>query len=488
MLLSLLVTAVFLVYLIASFFVFSYSLAQLSLIYYYKKASYSHPPKLISLPEALPFVTIQLPIYNEYYVIDGLIDSILLIDYPNHLLEIQFLDDSSDETSTIIASRMQEFTQKRILVKHIRRDNRIGYKAGALEFGLNMAKGSLIAIFDADFRPPKEFLRQTVSFFERESVGVVQTRWGHINEKFSILTQLQAFGLDAHFSIEQVGRNTLGSFINFNGTAGVWRKETIIDAGSWSADTLTEDLDLSYRAQLKGWEFIYLEDIVCPAELPVSMHAIKAQQYRWTKGAAECLLKNYQKLLFHPNIASITKIHGFYHLANSSIFVMLLLIGILSVPLTIFHDKIIYLKSLYPVLYYFQLSWFVLAYFYWIPFRQKHIGIGLFLKRFFQFLILMMGLSWNNTLAVLEGWAGKKTPFVRTPKFNIQGIGATWKSNKYLQNIFGLNLIGELCLFFYFLLAVLYDFRYANTGLLPFHLMLTLGFGSMLVFVWKHKK
>ncbi len=485
---SLLATIAAIVYLMATFFVFSYSLVQISLIFYYKRAAKISISNTTSNPNTLPFVTIQLPVYNEFYVVDGLIDAILEINYPKNLLEIQFLDDSSDETSNVISSRIEAFSNRGILAKHIRRESRIGYKAGALEYGLKMAQGSFITIFDADFRPPKDFLMQTIPFFDDKMVGVVQTKWGHTNEDFSILTQLQAFGLDAHFSIEQVGRNTMGSFINFNGTAGIWRKETIIDAGGWSADTLTEDLDLSYRAQMKGWKFVYLEGVVCPAELPVSMHAVQAQQYRWTKGAAECLLKNYQKLVAHPNISMSTKLHGFYHLANSSIFVMLLLIGVLSFPLFFLIDKISFLQAFSPILYYFQISWFVLAYFYWIPFRRKKLGFFKFLIRFPLFLIMMMGLSWSNSLAVLEAWVGKKTPFVRTPKFNIQSGALAWKKNKYLQNVLGLNVLGELFLFIYFLIVVYYEYTLKIFNLLPFHLMLLAGFGIMLFFTWRHKK
>ena len=208
-------------------------------------------------------------------------------DYPREKLEIQVLDDSTDETVEIVAKWVEYGQQKGLDIQHIRRTDRAGFKAGALQHGLELANGDLVAIFDADFMPQQDFLKKTVAYFQDPEIGVVQTRWGHLNQDYSLLTRVQAFGLDAHFTVEQSGRSQAGSFINFNGTAGVWRKKCIVDAGGWSADTLTEDLDLSYRAQLKGWKFKYLQDVVAPAELPVIMSAIKSQQYRWNKGAAE---------------------------------------------------------------------------------------------------------------------------------------------------------------------------------------------------------
>ena len=257
-----------------------------------------------------PKVTVQLPVYNELYVIERLINTVCEFDYPKDLFEIQVLDDSTDETVNIIAAKIKEKLLEGFDIHHVRRPKRVGYKAGALKYGNEIAKGDFIAIFDADFIPSMDFLKKTIPYFHDENIGVVQTRWGHINKDYSLLTRLQAFGLDAHFTIEQSGRSSGDHFINFNGTAGVWRLDCINDAGGWQADTLTEDIDLSYRAQEKGWKFKYLEDFESPAELPVAMSALKSQQYRWTKGAAECSVKNLKLIFNSKNVSSRSKFHG----------------------------------------------------------------------------------------------------------------------------------------------------------------------------------
>ncbi len=283
-------------YLLVMLMLFIYSMGQLHLTFAYLKARKTIDETTPAI-ENYPFVTVQLPIYNEEYVIERLIDSICKLNYPAGKLEIQVLDDSTDESVKLIAKKIKAYQQQGINIKHLQRPSRIDFKAGALAYGLNQAKGEFIAIFDADFMPPPDFLLKTIPYFNTSKVGVVQTRWGHINKEYSLFTKVQAFALNAHFSVEQTGRNYSHSFINFNGTAGVWRKECIKNAGGWSAETLTEDLDLSYRAQLKGWEFKYLEDVESPAELPVLMPAIKSQQYRWNKGAAETAVKNLVKVL-----------------------------------------------------------------------------------------------------------------------------------------------------------------------------------------------
>jgi cellulose synthase/poly-beta-1,6-N-acetylglucosamine synthase-like glycosyltransferase len=285
-------------YSVSLLFIFVFSLGQLNLAWHYrrqKKEKSSEVPALENYPQ----VTVQLPLYNEKYVAERLIRCIASFEYPSEKLEIQVLDDSSDETVSIVENTIEQLSDE-LDIKHIRRQNREGYKAGALKYGTQIAKGEFIAIFDADFLPRKDFLLKTIPYFTDENIGVVQTRWGHVNRDYCTLTKLQAFGLDAHFSIEQSGRSAAGSFINFNGTAGIWRKSCIADAGGWSADTLTEDLDLSYRAQLKGWKFKFLEEIESPAELPVIMPAVKSQQYRWNKGAAETAKKNIGKAMRKP--------------------------------------------------------------------------------------------------------------------------------------------------------------------------------------------
>lgn len=467
------------IYAIPLLFIFSYSLVQLSLIINYWKSK-KQPRKHLFDAYFQPKVTIQLPIYNEMYVVERLIDNISRIDYPKHLLEIQILDDSTDETSEIIAKKVNELHNLGFDIHHIQRPNREGYKAGALAYGLNICKGEFIAIFDSDFLPKPDFLQKTIPYFVDEKIGVVQSRWTHLNENYSLLTQLQAFGLDAHFTIEQSGRNYENHFINFNGTAGVWRKDTIFDAGGWQSDTLTEDLDLSYRAQLKNWKFIYVEDIESPAELPVTMNAIKSQQYRWTKGAAECSVKNLKRLLAAKDVSLSTKIHGFYHLMNSSVFVGVLILALLSVPVLLSLSQTPVLAQYFKLTALFQISWVILGLFYWAGFSQKNLGFFEFLKRFPLFLIFMMGLSFHNSIAVIEAWIGKKTPFIRTPKFNIVNNEDEWKLNKYNIGKFSKSLFFEIFLMAYFFVACLIDWNYQSWGMIPFHLMLFGGYFSII--------
>src|SRR5690554_783127 len=285
---------ILLVYGLALFFVFAYSLTQLQLVLKYRKYSKAAKQRneIAIQTDFFPKVTIQLPIFNEHYVAERLLDQVAKIDYPAELLEIQLLDDSTDDTKILLQHKTKEWLEKGVNVVHIHREARSGFKAGALAEGLKMASGEFIAIFDADFMPSKDFLKRMMPHFKNTSVGMVQSRWEHLNRNYSKLTALQAFGLDAHFSVEQGGRNYGNHFINFNGTAGIWRKSTIEDAGGWQSDTLTEDLDLSYRAQLKTWKFVFVEEVGAPAELPATMNALKTQQFRWNKGAAECVRKH----------------------------------------------------------------------------------------------------------------------------------------------------------------------------------------------------
>ena len=287
-------TLIIAVYAIALILIFMYALAQLNLLYNFLRAigKNSKCEKFdFSKEEEIPYVTIQLPIYNELYVMERLLDNITKINYPNNKLEIQVLDDSTDESFSKTSEQISVLQNKGLNIKHVTRSDRKNFKAGALKEGLKIAKGEFITIFDADFLPQKDWLQKTVPYFKDPKIGVVQTRWGHLNRNFSILTKVQAFALDAHFTLEQVGRSSMNHFINFNGTAGVWRKECILDAGNWQGDTLTEDLDLSYRAQFKNWKFKYLLEVETPAELPLLVSAARSQQFRWHKGGAE----NFQK-------------------------------------------------------------------------------------------------------------------------------------------------------------------------------------------------
>lgn len=457
-------------------YLFLFSVGQLHLTHIYLKQKPKLSPPFN--PEYTPFVTIQLPVYNEKYVVERLLDAIVQLDYPREKLEIQVLDDSTDETSAIIYQKLEWLQKFELDIKQIRRDTRAGFKAGALQEGLQKARGEFIVIFDSDFIPEKDFIKKTLPWFQDPAVGVVQTRWGHINKDYSLMTQLQAFGLDAHFSIEQSARNAAGSFINFNGTCGVWRKTCITDAGGWSADTLTEDLDLSYRAQLKGWKFKYLEDVVTPGELPVVMPVIKLQQYRWNKGGAETARKLAGRI-FNASLSTRQKLHAFLHLFNSSVFVALFAAAVLSLPMLFIKNSHPAMQWFFTIGSIFFLGFLSVAIFYWTATRRFHSNTRRFFILFPAFLIISMGLSLHNGLAVIEGWLGIKTPFIRTPKFNIVEKQDSWRDNTYLSSNLGIITIleGFLCVCFIF--AVVKGIQMNDTSMVLFHTMLALGFGSV---------
>ena len=430
------------IYSTALILIFFYSLAQLNLLVNYlgyKKRNEEAPKFNLLDPKEIPFVTIQLPIYNEEYVMERLLENIAKIEYPKSKLEIQVLDDSTDDSVIETARRVAELQETGLDIKHIRRENRQGYKAGALKEGLEIAKGDFIAIFDADFLPEADWLKKTVPYFKDEEIGVVQTRWGHINRDYSTLTRIQAFALDAHFTLEQVGRNSKGHFINFNGTAGIWRKECIFDAGNWEGDTLTEDLDLSYRAQLKNWKFKYLEDVETPAELPVVISAARSQQFRWNKGGAENFRKTVLSVITAKNIPFKTKFHGVMHLLNSSMFLCVFTVALLSIPMLYIKNTYGHLGWVFEVTSFFILSTIILFVCYWFTYKSiqgsSFDNFVDYIKLFFTFFSVALGFSLHNTVAVLEGHLGKRSEFVRTPKFNINSIKDTWKGNKYLTEV-----------------------------------------------------
>lgn len=479
----------FCIYGIALSFMFCYSLIQAHLVYQYLrrgKIENSVTPLL-----SFPCVTIQLPVYNERYVIERLIDAVAAFDYPRDKLQIQVLDDSTDETVELISQKVKALQANGFNMDHVRRTNRIGFKAGALEEGLSQASGEFIAIFDADFIPAPDFLQKTVPYFTNPEIGMVQTRWQHLNRDYSLLTQLQAFALNAHFTVEQTGRNKGGYFINFNGTGGIWRKSCIEDAGGWSADTLTEDLDLSYRAQLKGWKFRYLENVGSPAELPPVMSALKSQQYRWTKGAAETARKHVRKVL-GANISIGQKLHGTFHLLNSCMFLCVMICALLSVPAMFISHQLPQYTDLFQYASLLLFSLLILGIMYWISFvqeyKRKRVAFWHFIKNFPLFLAFSMGLSLHNAIAIMEGLLGIKTPFVRTPKFNLMDKSSTWKTNAYVsQNITPLTVLEGL-LMLYFLFGVVQAFLMKDYRLLPFHLMLSFGFGGVFYYSLFHAK
>nr|WP_309760353.1 glycosyltransferase family 2 protein [Flavobacterium sp.] len=476
------------IYCLSILLLFFYGFSQLNLLINYLKNQKKIDKSIqfdFTIPSEIPVVTIQLPIFNEKYVVERLLITIAELDYPKDKLEIQVLDDSTDESIIDTKKIVDRLSSRGLDIKLIRRSNRIGFKAGALKEGLVSAKGEFIAVFDADFVPQKEWLQQTIPYFKDAGIGVVQTRWGHLNRNYSILTKIQAFALDAHFILEQVGRNSQSHFINFNGTAGVWRKACIIDAGNWESDTLTEDLDLSYRAQLKKWKFKYLIDVVTPAELPVIISAARSQQFRWNKGGAENFRKMNWRVITSKNISVKTKIHGLLHLLNSSMFLFIFLMAVLSVPVVFIKNKYPQLALFFDVLALFVFTSLIFFICYWFTFKKINGGgIANFLKYiglFFTFYSIAMGFSFHNTVAVLEGLWGKKSEFVRTPKFNIESLKDKWKQNTYISKKVSKNIIIEGLLLIYFLFGIYSGIRLNDYGLLPFHLMLSIGYGYVFV-------
>ncbi|GAB3203246.1 glycosyltransferase [Pontibacter aydingkolensis] len=462
----------------------------LTILYWRHKKQRTQQAQSINQEQQVwPKVTVQLPLYNERYVTERLIEAITAFDYPRQQLQIQILDDSTDDTTAIIEEKLKQYPDLNIQL--IRREKREGFKAGALQFGLQTATGEFIAIFDADFLPGSDFLKRTVSKFTDAGIGVVQTRWGHLNQHYSLLTKLQAFGLNAHFTVEQGGRYSGGHFINFNGTAGVWRKACIIDAGGWQADTLTEDLDLSYRAQLKGWHFVFMEDVEAPAELPAAMGALKSQQFRWTKGAAETARKHLGRVL-QSEVPLPTKLHATFHLLNSMVFICVLLTAVLSVPMLFIKDNNPQLAILFRFGSVLLLSLVALVAFYWTALYQQSYQAWKTTKRFipdfFLFLCMSMGLSLHNSMAVAEGLLGIKTPFIRTPKYNLLQKRGTWRKQAYFMQSISPVTVVEGILTLYFAAGVVLAFRFNDFGLLPFHVMLVIGFGAVFFYSLLHNR
>lgn len=439
-------------YLLALLVILVFGLLQFQLLYFYNKR-YLNKPESKPLIHP-PVVTVQLPIFNEYFVVDRLLKSIVALEYPKNKLQIQVLDDSTDETYDKLAKLVKEYQDQGFWIDHIHRIDRTGYKAGALQNGLLTAEGEFIAIFDADFVPKPDFLQQTLPYFAGKKVGVVQTRWEHLNEDHSLITRLQALQLNVHFTVEQKGRNQADLFVQFNGTAGIWNREAIDDAGGWKADTLTEDLDLSYRAQLKGWKIIFLEDVAAPAELPIEMRSYKSQQFRWMKGGAETA-KKLLPLIWNSNLSIYKKLHSTLHLMGSTVFLFVFAIGILSVPAYMSIGVLGLDKNL---LFPFIISSIALIAIYYTAnvkstFTRSSGSLGF---RFFKFLILFplflslsMGLSLHNTLAVIQGWLGKKSEFVRTPKFSDVSENELTDKN-YINSKFDFKILLEGFLSIYF--------------------------------------
>ncbi len=461
--------------------IFYYSCVQMSLAVAYVRNRKKRKAEIIPAynEETTPKVTVQLPMFNEMYVAERIIETVAEFDYPRDRFQIQVLDDSTDETKDIIAAKVAEVSARGINIQHIHRVDRTGYKAGALDAAMDRVEGEFIAIFDADFVPDKDFLKRTMPYF-KDGIGVVQTRWGHLNKTYSLLTELQAFGLNGHFAIEQGGRNASEHYINFNGTAGVWRKACIEDAGGWEHDTITEDLDLSYRAQMRGWKFKYLEDVESPAELPITMSALKSQQHRWMKGGAEVFVKMWKSLVKYPGLKFSDRLHGLAHLFNSSVFVFILILSLLSLCVLHIKDSFSDLNFLIQFGSFFISSTIFLAFYYWNAYRDKKgnfVGdLFRFIGRFVQFLTVSMALSLSNAVAVIEGYLGIKSSFVRTPKFNVARKDE-FKGNKYDKKSLSIINIAEGIFMVLFGFTAINRTIYGDLGMVPFHAMLAIGYG-----------
>ena len=428
------------------------------------------PPALAELPR----VTIQLPIYNEMYVADRLIDAVCEMDYPRELLEIQVLDDSTDETTDIADLAVRRHAARGFDITYLHRVDRRGYKAGALEAGLKVAKSNFIAIFDADFVPSKDFLRKTLPHFTDAKVGMVQARWGHINQDYSLLTKIQSILLDAHFVLEHGARNRAGCFFNFNGTAGVWRREAIDAAGGWQHDTLTEDLDLSYRAQLLGWRFVFLPDVVSPAEVPVEMNSFKSQQHRWAKGSIQTCMKLLPRIL-RSNQPIGVKVEAFFHLTANFNYLLMSVLSILVFPAMYVRYNMGWTEMLLIDIPLFAAATLSVCNFYIVSQRELYPDWRTRLKYLPFLMSIGIGLCVNNTRAVLEALFRKESEFARTPKYGIEHDSDEWAGKKYHQTV-GVQSLIELALGLYFTGTVFYALINQIYGTVPFLMLFQIGF------------
>jgi cellulose synthase/poly-beta-1,6-N-acetylglucosamine synthase-like glycosyltransferase len=445
------------------------------LVYLYMKNRDKAPDRRTPPPlQSLPRVTIQLPIYNEMYVVDRLIDRVCEMDYPRELLEIQVLDDSTDETRDIAELAVRRHAARGFDIQYVHRVDRTGYKAGALEAGLKAAKADYIAIFDADFVPPRDFLYRTLPYFADSTVGMVQARWGHINQDYSLLTKIQAILLDGHFVLEHGSRNRAGCFFNFNGTAGVWRRQTIDAAGGWQHDTLTEDLDLSYRAQLLGWNFVFLPELVSPAEVPVEMNSFKSQQHRWAKGSIQTCMKLLPRIL-RSNQPLQVKAEAFFHLTANFNYLLMALLSILIFPAMYVRYNMGWTEMLLIDIPLFLAATMSFFNFYMVSQRELYPDWRARLKYLPFLMSIGIGLSVNNTRAVLEALFRNESEFARTPKYGIERASDDWAGKKYHQTV-GVQSLIELALGLYFTGTVFYALINQIYGTLPFLMLFQVGF------------
>jgi cellulose synthase/poly-beta-1,6-N-acetylglucosamine synthase-like glycosyltransferase len=461
----------------AYFFVLSilgmYGWHRYYLVYEYRKNSDRAPGVPPPMPDP-PLVTVQLPIYNEMYVAERLIDAVCAIDYPVDRLEIQVLDDSTDETCDIVELAVRRQAARGFDITHIQRKDRSGFKAGALENGLRHARGEFIAIFDADFVPTRDFLWKTIPYFRDEKLALVQARWGHLNHDYSLLTRVQAIMLDGHFVLEHGGRNRSGCFFNFNGTAGVWRRAAIESSGGWQHDTLTEDLDLSYRAQLRGWQFMFLPDLVTPAEVPVEMNAFKSQQFRWAKGSIQTCRK-LLPLLLMSDLPFKVKAEAFFHLTANFNYLLMVVLSILMFPAMYFRYSMGWNEMLLIDVPLFVAATLSVFRFYYISQREVHVDWKVRVKYLPAVMAVGIGLAVNNSRAVIEALLDKPSEFTRTPKYGIERQDDGWQNKRYHQSMAIQPLI-ELVLGLYFTFTVFYALQHDIYGTLPFLMLFQFGF------------
>jgi cellulose synthase/poly-beta-1,6-N-acetylglucosamine synthase-like glycosyltransferase len=465
-------------YFIVLFILATYGLHRYWLVYdyfAYAKNVPAPPPPVADWPR----VTIQLPIFNERYVIERLVDSIARFDYPRELLDVQVLDDSTDETRDVARHCVERHAAQGMSIAYIHRSNREGYKAGALENGLRTARGEFVSIFDADFLPEADFLRRTIPYFMNpdggEKIGMAQTRWTYLNSDYSLLTNVETILLDGHFVVEHGARSRRGTFFNFNGTAGVWRRTAIDEAGGWQHDTLTEDTDLSYRAQLKGWKFLYLPEIECASELPVDMNGFKAQQARWAKG----LMQTAKKILpqvFRSDEPFYVKAEAFFHLTANISYPLMVLLSTMLLPAMIVRFYQGWFQMLVIDLPLFLASTLSISSFYLVSQRELHPKTW---ARTFLYMPFVMatgiGISVRNAQAVIEAIIGKKSEFARTPKFNIEGKQGTFAKKSY-RNKAGWMPYAEILLGLYFALTVVYAILNENYASVPFLILFVWGY------------
>lgn len=452
-----------------------YGLHRYMLVFMYYRNRKNHagePPQKFT---ELPRVTVQLPIFNEQFVVDRLVEAICKLEYPKDKLDIQVLDDSTDETQAVAQAVVERYAALGHPITYIHRTNREGYKAGALQNGMKTARGEFIAIFDADFVPPEDWLLRVIHHFAEPGIGMAQTRWTHLNRNYSFLTEVEAIMLDGHFILDHGGRYRRGVFFNFNGTAGMWRRQAIEDAGGWQHDTLTEDTDLSYRSQLKGWKFKYLQDIECPAELPIEMTAFKIQQARWAKG----LIQTGKKILpriFKSDVPLRVKVEAWYHLSANISYPLMIMFSTLLLPAMIIRSFGGWFQMLVIDLPLFMASTFSVSSFYLVS--QKEIYPRKW-PRTFLFLPLLMalgiGLTLTNTKAVLEALFGIKSPFARTPKYRVQSKTDKALGQKYRRRL-GLVPWLELLVGSYFVLMCVYAYTSENYWTLPFLTLFVIGY------------